>query len=102
MAVSKNCTSLSSTELQSEIRVDEKGHVTFDGTGSSLPDSEADHSPQWRFRARVWKRLDRAQHDVDMDYYRKQQLAKKEVQQDVEFMEREKAKTGSYPERPSE
>tara|TARA_Y100000592_G_C5204167_1_gene191935 strand:+ start:114 stop:413 length:300 start_codon:yes stop_codon:yes gene_type:complete len=98
MSVSKNCTSLSSTDVRSELRVDEKGNLSLDGTGEAL--DRSDKSPSWRFRERIWKRIDREQHDISMDLYRKQQLAKKEVQADIDYMEREKARTGSYPERP--
>ena len=97
MSVSKNCTSLSSTDLRSELRVDEKGNLSLDGTGEAL--DRSDKSPSWRFRERIWKRIDREQHDISMDLFRKQELAVKQVQADVEYMEREKAKTGSYPER---
>lgn len=100
MSVSKNCTSLSSSDVRSELTVDPKGNIVLDGTGEAI--DRSDKSPAWRFRERVWKRIDREQHDIEMDYYRKQQLAKKEVKADLEFMNREKVKTGSYPERPAE
>tara|TARA_B100000035_G_scaffold133075_1_gene113174 strand:+ start:2191 stop:2547 length:357 start_codon:yes stop_codon:yes gene_type:complete len=97
MSVSKSCNSLSSSEVRSELRVDEKGHLTLDGSGEVV--DRTGKSPMWRFRERIWKRIDREQHDISMDLYRKQELAVKMVQADVEYMEREKAKTGSYPER---
>jgi hypothetical protein len=98
MSVSKNCTSLSSSDVRSELTVDPNGNIVLDGSGEAI--DRSDKSPSWRFRERVWKRIDREQHDVGMDFYRKQELAKKEVKADLEFMNREKAKNGSYPERP--
>jgi hypothetical protein len=98
MSVSKACSSLSSSEVRSELTMDSNGNMVLDGTGEAIDRSAK--SPAWRFRERIWKRIDREQHDVGMDFYRKQELAKKEVKADLEFMNREKARTGAFPERP--
>ncbi len=64
-----------------------------DATELTNPNS----NPTWRFRERLLKKIDRTDFDERIDYWRKQELAKKAVYADIDYMEKYKTINGSYP-----
>ena len=54
-------------------------------------------NPTWRFRERLLKKIDRTDFDERIDYWRKQEIAKKAVYADIDYMEKYKTINGSYP-----
>ena len=74
----------------------EKDGVISDAADATALDTSGSN-PQWRFRERILKKIDRTAFDERIDYWRKQELAKKAVLADRDYMEKQKTITGSYP-----
>lgn len=74
----------------------EKDGVISDAADATALDTSGSN-PQWRFRERILKKIDRTAFDERIDYWRKQELAKKAVLLDRDYMEKQKTITGSYP-----
>ena len=74
----------------------EKDGVISDAADASALDTSGSN-PQWRFRERLLKKIDRTAFDERIDYWRKQELAKKAVLADRDYMEKQKTINGSYP-----
>lgn len=95
MSLSRKCESLSATSVA--LKQDTAtGTLKFDGTGDAVSAPSATNYA-WKFRERLWKRLNRTSFDARMDFYRKQELAKKQIFADRDWFDKQKAKTGSYP-----
>mgnify|MGYP006059411011 FL=1 len=85
--------------------------TSFDGTIRTIKEKDglistaadateltnANSNPTWRFRERLLKKIDRTDFDERIDYWRKQELAKKAVYADIDYMEKYKTINGSYP-----
>ena len=74
----------------------EKDGVISDAADATALDTSGSN-PQWRFRERLLKKIDRTAFDERIDYWRKQEIAKKAVLADRDYMEKQKTITGSYP-----
>ena len=72
-----------------------------DGIVSSAADAtemtNSSSNPTWRFRERLLKKIDSTDFYERIDYWRKQELAKKAVYADIDYMEKYKTINGSYP-----
>ena len=74
----------------------EKDGVISDAADAIALDASGSN-PQWRFRERLLKKIDRTAFDERIDYWRKQEIAKKLVLADRDYMEKQKTINGSYP-----
>ena len=74
----------------------EKDGVLSDAADATALDTSGSN-PQWRFRERLLKKIDRIAFDERIDYWRKQEIAKKLVLADRDYMEKQKTINGAYP-----
>ena len=74
----------------------EKDGILSDAADATALDSTSSN-PTWRFRERLLKKIDRIAFDERIDYWRKQEMAKKTVLADRDYMEKQKTINGAYP-----
>ncbi len=74
----------------------EKDGILSDAADATALDS-TNSNPTWRFRERLLKKIDRTAFDERIDYWRKQEMAKKTVLADRDYMEKQKTINGAYP-----
>ena len=74
----------------------EKDGILSDAADATALDSTGSN-PTWRFRERLLKKIDRTAFDERIDYWRKQEMAKKLILADRDYMEKQKTINGSYP-----
>ena len=86
-----------STSFDGTIRTikEKDGLISTAADATELANSNS--NPTWRFRERLLKKIDRTDFDERIDYWRKQEMAKKLVLADRDYMEKQKTITGSYP-----
>ena len=86
-----------STSFDGTIRTikEKDGLISTAADATELTNSTS--NPTWRFRERLLKKIDRTDFDERIDYWRKQEMAKKLVLADRDYMEKQKTINGSYP-----
>jgi len=86
-----------STSFDGTIRTikEKDGLISTAADATELTNSTS--NPTWRFRERLLKKIDRTDFDERIDYWRKQEIAKKAVYADIDYMEKQKTINGTYP-----